>query len=271
MHGSRGHLTEKFLEEAAGLEPRLLIIEGTRVKEERERRETEEEVYRNCLEACGRERGLVVADFSPRNFERLETFRRIAEETGRELVVLPEDAHLLRLIGCVEGRDKLSGLRVYRGLKGSRDTWEKNLLEELADRLLDPSEVSRRPSGYILCLSYWNLPNLLDIKPEGGTYLYSSSEAHSEEEVLDFKRLRSWLEHFGMRTVGLRFGDEGVDFEPGFHASGHAPPEELLRAIERIGAKEVLPVHTKHRDWFEREVKGARVLLPKEGQRIPLT
>jgi len=46
----------------------------------------------------------------------------------------------------VEGRDTLLGLRVYRGLKESRYTWEKNLL--------DPAEVSRRPSEYILCLSY---------------------------------------------------------------------------------------------------------------------
>jgi len=271
MHGAKAHLTEEFLDEAAGLEPRLLIIEGTRVGEERERRETEEEVYHNCLEVCGEERGLVVADFSPRNFERLETFRRIAGETGRELAVLPEDAHLLRLIGRVEGRDLLSGLRVYWGLKSRRSTWERRLQEELSDRLLDPAQVSGRPSGYILCLSYWNLTNLLDIRPEGGTYLYSSSEPHSEEEVFDLERLSSWLDHFGMRLVGLRLRGKEAELEPGFHASGHAAPEELLQAIERIGAKEVLPVHTKHRDWFEREVKGARVLLPKEGQRIPLT
>jgi ribonuclease J len=271
MHGTGGHLTEKFLEEAAGLEPRLLIIEGTRVGRKEERRETEEEVYRNCLEICEGERGLVVADFSPRNFERLETFRRIAEKTGRELAVLPEDAHQLRLIGCVEGRDRLSGLRVYRALKGSRHAWEKNLLEELADRVLDPSEVSRRPSGYILCLSYWNLPNLLDIKPEGGTYLYSSSEVYSEEEVFDFQRLYSWLEHFHMRIVGFKFAGGELEFEPGFHASGHAPPEGLLRAIERIRPKEVLPVHTEHRGWFRREVKGAEVLLPREGEHITLT
>jgi len=33
----------------------------------------------------------------------------------------------------VEGRDTLLGLRVYRGLKESRYTWERSLLEELAD------------------------------------------------------------------------------------------------------------------------------------------
>jgi len=63
---------------------------------------------------------------------------------------------------------------------------------------------------------------------------------------------------------------EEVEFEPGFHASGHATPEELLQAIERIGPKEVLPVHTEHREWFQREVKGAGVLLPKEGEQIQL-
>lgn len=36
--------------------------------------ESEEIVFKNCLKMVGESEGLVIADFSPRNFERLETF-----------------------------------------------------------------------------------------------------------------------------------------------------------------------------------------------------
>ncbi|HPT73813.1 MAG TPA: hypothetical protein PKX52_02825, partial [Methanomassiliicoccaceae archaeon] len=51
---------------ARGLEPRLLIVEGTRASRE-DRDESEEMVEENCLRAVSEERGLVVADFGPRN------------------------------------------------------------------------------------------------------------------------------------------------------------------------------------------------------------
>jgi ribonuclease J len=270
MHGEKSGLTERFVEEAAGLEPRLLIIEGTRVTKEQDRRETEEEVYMNCLRVAKEERGLLVADFSPRNFERLEIFRRIAREVGREFVILPEDAYMLSLLECVDGRDRLSGLRVYGELKEVKDTWEKRIRLKLLERMVDPSQVSQNPSQYLLCLSLWDINHLLDIKPQGGTYIYSSSEAFSEEELFDFRRLHFWLEHFRMRAVGLKFKNGKVEFERGYHASGHASPKELLEVIERIRPKEVLPLHTENRKWFRKKVKRAKVLLPAEGEQISL-
>jgi ribonuclease J len=270
MHGEKSRLTERFVEEAAGLEPRLLIIEGTRVTKEQDRRETEEEVYMNCLRAVRGERGLVVADFSPRNFERLEVFRRIAGEVGRELVILPEDAYMLRLLECVDGRDRLSGLGVYGELKEVRDTWEKRIRGEVLERMVDPSQVSQNPSRYLLCMSLWDINHLLDVNPRGGAYIYSSSEAFSEEELFDFQRLHCWLEHFRMRVVGLKFKDGKVEFEPGYHASGHASPKELLEVIERIRPREVLPLHTEDRKWFRKKVKRTEVLLPAEGEQVLL-
>jgi ribonuclease J len=61
--------------------------------------------YDNCRrvvhEATGR---LVVADFAPRNIERLEIFARVAEETSRRLLVQPKDAYLLRAVHLADPR-----------------------------------------------------------------------------------------------------------------------------------------------------------------------
>ena len=51
----------------------------------------------------------------------------------------------------------------------------------------------------------------------GATYIYSSSEAYNEEQLLDHQRLGNWLGHFGLTPVG---GLPGSESGP-FHASGH--------------------------------------------------
>jgi ribonuclease J len=91
LHGSRGEETERFIEAMRKLQPLALICEGTRIDDFR--RVTEGEVLVNALEEVQRTSGLVVADFGPRNVERLITFYQIAQETERKLVIL-DNIHL---------------------------------------------------------------------------------------------------------------------------------------------------------------------------------
>ncbi|MFC1939744.1 hypothetical protein ACFLXO_03545 [Chloroflexota bacterium] len=93
LHGKRAELTMRFIEEAAELQPRALILEGTNVS--RETSITEQAVYENGLNAIAKSSGLVVADFSPRDVDRLLTFLQIARDTGRKLAILPRDAYLI--------------------------------------------------------------------------------------------------------------------------------------------------------------------------------
>lgn len=77
-----------------------LILEGTNVL--REANVSEHEVYENGLKAISGSKGLVIADFSPRDVDRLLTFLQIARDTGRKLVILPRDAYLLRTMRLLE-------------------------------------------------------------------------------------------------------------------------------------------------------------------------
>lgn len=72
---------------------------------------TEEQVYGRAAEVVAKSEGLVIADFGPRNVERLLTFLRCAEGAGRRLAVTAKDAYLLealRAAGEPEVPDPLS-------------------------------------------------------------------------------------------------------------------------------------------------------------------
>lgn len=272
-HGRFRDKTERFVKETRSLDPEVLIIEGTRIGRQ-DREESEEDVYKTCLDAALDEKGLVIADFSPRNFERLDTFMEIAKKTGRKLVVLAKDAYMLEAMKCVDCKDRMRDLLIYKDLKATRLAFEKQIHEDFAGQLLDPGDIAKAPESYILCFSFWDMKHLLDIKPSGGTYIYSSSEAYSEEQVIDFRRLWNWLQFFKFRVRGFKIverdGKEVPEFERGYHASGHASASELLRIVEEIDPEVVVPVHTENPEFFVENLKEYKVVLPEEGRRIEI-
>ena len=90
LHGANSEKTRAFIKAAKNAA--TLITEGTRVGRESDKEVTEQDVEDNCLLATEGEKGLVVADFSARNFERLRTFTGVAQKTGRTLLVTAKDA-----------------------------------------------------------------------------------------------------------------------------------------------------------------------------------
>ncbi|MGB9793354.1 MAG: exonuclease, partial [Desulfofundulus sp.] len=225
LHGKNAFLSRKFIAEAAGLKPIALICEGTHP--ETERPVTESEVASNCFDVVQKEGGLVVADFGPRNVERLLSFLEIAGDVGRRLVLTSKDVYLLdalRAAGETAVPDPFADERIalYLRPKAVRQRWEERLLEEYrrcsSERLVDADAVKSDPGGYILCFSYYDFHALLDIEPEGGSYIYSSCEAFDEEMLIDHRRVRNWIDLFGFKL----YGTLGRNRErSGFHASGH--------------------------------------------------
>jgi len=263
LHGGKGEETRKFVRNAKNVS--ALIIEGTRAGRGEDVNVSEREVYETCLKAVEESKGLVIADFSPRNFERLETFREIAERTSRQLVVTARDAYMLHAIQLVDGVNRMDGVAIYSELKERREKWETEVvMERWGDAYVDPVEIGRNPENYVLCFSFHDMKHLLDIKPDNGVYIYSSSEAFSEEQEFDFLRLYNWLDYFNFSTRGFEMVlDEGKlrpQFIRGYHASGHASKEDLKRIIDEIDPDVIIPVHTGNPGWFSENFEGVRVL-----------
>ncbi|AGK61333.1 putative hydrolase of the metallo-beta-lactamase superfamily [Archaeoglobus sulfaticallidus PM70-1] len=269
MHGKYADRSKEFIKRAKGAS--VLIIEGTRASRNEDVNESEDTVFENCLKAVEESEGVVVADFSPRNFERLETFIEIAGRTSRELVVTAKDAYMLHAMECADGVRRIEDVRIYHELRDRKNKWEEIVVRgKWEDRYVDPSDISSNPENYILCFSFYDMKHLLDIKPDGGAYIYSSSEAFSEEQEFDFLRLYNWLQEFGLRVYGFEMVlDNGrlvPSFIRGFHASGHASKGDLRWVIEQIDPDVIIPVHTENSVWFEENFENVVVL--KDGETI---
>ncbi len=265
-HGHSKWRTEQFAREVAELRPALFVVEGTSLRSEPA---LEEPTVHGAADAVvARETGLVIADFSPRNIERLRTFHDIARERGRRLVVTTRDAYLLEYMNLIDPaipRPDSELLAVLKEPAASRSNWEKTLLARFQDNVVETTTIRDEPGGYILCLSFFDIANLVDLEADGGTYIYSSSEAHNEEQVIDQTRLANWIAHFGLQAVG---GLPGAEEGP-YHASGHIDGPGMEWLIETIKPERIVPVHSQQISWFEtrwpektvRAEYGARVLL----------
>jgi ribonuclease J len=86
-----------------------------------------------CRESVESSLGLVIADFSPRNFERRESFQETARKTGRKLVAMAKDVYMLHNLQCINGSCMTEGLKIYNrswinrreneSKKGSTSLW----------------------------------------------------------------------------------------------------------------------------------------------------
>lgn len=267
LHGKNGDATREFVSKAK--DASVLITEGTRAGPSEEEKTTERSVCDACRESVESSSGLVIADFSPRNFERLESFQEIAKETGRELVAMAKDVYMLHNLQCINGSCMIDGLRIYNEVMDkSKRKWELEVVKRTyEDRYVDHKAIRDNPDNYILCFSFFDMKHLLDIKPDGGNYIYSSCEAFNEEMEIDFKRLWHWLKRFNINSRGFSLDEKGDPiFEKRYHASGHASGDDITWAIEQIDPDYIVPIHTEARDWFAESFEN--VVMVDEGRRF---
>ena len=224
---------------------------------------------------------MVIADFSPRDADRLVTFLKIAKNTGRKLAILPKDAYLLKTLRLLDpdipdiAREE--SIVIYQKTTASKSPplWLRNIYEEYDNKVILAGDVASAQNRYILCFSFFDLNELPGIQPQPGSlYVYSSSEPHDEEQEIDFRRLHRWLEHFGFRGFGLPVENnnqwEIPEEERGLHASGHACGPDLLQIARQINPRVLIPVHSQHPDLYVEYLDGSamQVILPSLGKAI---
>ncbi|MCJ7512436.1 MAG: hypothetical protein MUO23_05640 [Anaerolineales bacterium] len=286
FHGTIGAQTWAFADALAGLSPAALLCEGTRLSGANAT--TEAMVMDRCLQAVRRASGrLAVADFAPRNVERLLTFLAIAGETGRRLLVQPKDAYLLRAMHLADPGvpDAMadSRLGLYADPKVTQFDWERRIRARYAGSVVAPMDVRQAPGDFLLAFSLTDLADLLDIeyslkgKP-GGVYVFSNSQAYDDEQMVDLVRLWNWTEHLGLTLEGLEPHRDSkgavVKVTPveGFHASGHAAADELVEFVRRSRPKRLIAIHTENPAAWHGLLRGmpTQLILPEYATPIPL-
>jgi len=281
--GRNQNQTRAFAERLAAIHPTVLLCEGTRLSGSGH--VTEAQVRDNCQRAVKAATGkLVLADFSPRNVERLLSFVAIAEATSRCLLIQPKDAYLLQAMHLADPElvaDVLAlpHLKLYADPKLRPAPWEK-LIRARCD-IVGPQQLKQSPADYILAFSLTDLADMLDLeflsgRDTSGVYIFSNSQAYDDEQQIDMVRLWHWTQRLGLEVVGLKPKRNArgevveVKTETGFHASGHAGAEELKEFVRLVHPQTLIPIHTSAPGKWAEMLAGTRIklILPEYAQPI---
>ena len=262
FHGRNPRLSRKFIKKAHDVNPTVMISEGTRM--DSETNVTEKDVEIAAEEVISNHNGLVVINFPVRDLDRLKTFYEVSKETDRDLAVNLKQAYMLDLFqgqeypsiddvkiyiprkgwgllsdehyACYEGEWACSLDNDPYDFKRDYEKWERNLLDR--DNVITYKELQDEPQNYIYRCDFFELKELIDIKPENGIYIRSLTEPFDEEMEIDYQRVQNWLDHFNLPLHHM-------------HASGHANGNEILNMIRDIQPEKVYPVHTEHVELFD--------------------
>jgi ribonuclease J len=249
-HGPRHDMTQEFLEAAEEAEPDAMICEGTRLTRTGNRRHlSEAQVSAGVRKVCQQaddENKLVIFTQPSRDMDRWRTFHESAINCDRTLVIHPKTAYLLNKLLEDEHLDlpdplKDQWINVYykrkrSGTYSEKDyyVWERKYL----DRIITAEDIRKDPDKYIVNLDFYSFTELIDIRPDPGSYfIYSMSEPFTEED-LEEEILHNWLEHFQLKYHQL-------------HASGHMSTIELKQAINKINPRKLFPIHTEGPEKFK--------------------
>ncbi|MEM3536846.1 MAG: MBL fold metallo-hydrolase, partial [Candidatus Bathyarchaeia archaeon] len=247
-HGAKPEMTLDFVERARAAKPVVAITEATNMTGASVSSEGEVETKLNAI--VSQSDGIVLANFASTDVDRLNSFYRIAKKHGKCLAVSLKQAYLLEALRK-DSRLKVPDLNdanmlIFRKSKKTKSKWETELIEKYSGKVKDASEVSKQQCKIILALSFYDLEELVAIKPEPGScYILSASEPFNEEMEIDYGKLVNWLSHYGLSQYHV-------------HVSGHIMPLQLKSFLRDIGASKIFPVHTENAALFAKFVRDLK-------------
>lgn len=265
LHGPRKDMTEDFIEAAKEAKPIALILEGTNI-DDRIGSLTEEQVFSIINKIVRKTKNLILFDFPIRDVDRLKTFFRAAEKNKRRFVTNMKQAYLIELLNKEDKKLELPDLKDFDiflhrsgwGVYEERDyyKWQRPFLNY--PNTVKAEDIAKQQSKYMVFMEFFDLTEMLDIRPSAGSmFIHSLTEPFNEEMAIDFERMMNWLNRF---NIPLRHA----------HASGHADGKQLKKIAEYIKPKKLFPVHTDKSEMFNKIIRKVKIVKPEVGKEIEI-
>lgn len=166
----------------------IMICEGTRVNDDH--KISEKEVFNDAYKILKNKKGLILVDSSPTDLNRFNTLYKLSNKLNRTLVI--QSQHYFYLNYFNTHKVPILGLNktfVYARQKCSVKKWEEETLN--LDNVIIADNIAKNQKQYMLVVNFFQIQELIDIKPEKGSYfLRSTTEPHSEEMELSEERFK---------------------------------------------------------------------------------
>ena len=247
LHGRKPGMTRSLIESATSAPLDLLLIEGTHLSRSAEALPTKErELETQIFDLIAAAPSLALALFSPQHLDRLVTFYKASHRAGRTFVIDLYAAFVIHLLRSeVRIPDPAHGpqLRVYFP---ERRRPVPRLERRLAAARITLDEVLAEPSRYLmLCRPSMLLRDLKGTVPAKTLGLYSMWDGYLERD--DWQRTQHVISVAGGQFVEC-------------HTSGHAAVPDLVRLIQDLRPRRIVPIHTERPEALRELVPDVEIV-----------
>lgn len=251
-HGRKPGMARTLIESVADKNIDVLLMEGTHFGSGRSSGISEFDLEEEIVQKVRAATGLVLACFSPIDVDRLVTYYRSAQRSGRVLVADAYTAFVLHLAAgeiSIPRPVATSGIRVFfnRAFESRRIT---ALQERFSGDRIDLAEILGSPSKHLMVFR----PSMRELDfggtlPEHCLCLYSYWPGYLDRA--DWVELKDHLK------------SRSSDFCPVL-ASGHIYIDDLVRFVKSVNPKTVIPIHTFEPNEFQRHFENVVVLNDRQ-------
>ncbi len=265
-HGFHPEISAAFADKCKGAD--LMISEGVTISfsdvdmlslEGPVRERTELTLLEDMKNVSSTEEGLIVINNYNRNVERIHRLIGVAKESGRILVLEPEQADYVAAFYpedefCVyvpEVAEHICGLDAAKELSD-----EKLSAPGLSGRkIINRSELKADPSKYILQQDYKHIYELFELKDVLSLYVHMDGAPLGDYDP-SYAKFCGLLDNLGVHYEHWGLG-------------GHAEPYYLRNSVDLIEPRILVPLHSFRPEQLVSEHAG-KIILPEVGDVIEL-
>ena len=249
FHGNNRELSKNFIQKVKAIQPKWMLCEGTRI--DKFNIDSEENVKGTIKEIISDADGLVFVEHPIKDLDRTKSIFDAAKANNRDFVITLKEAYIIDKLGSLSPI-KLEDVKIFVERKSWGLIQHKNIVpinfieQDYAewerkyinlDNSITYLDLQVNQKKYVVSMSFWEIDNLIDIRPERAIWIKSKCEPFSEDMELDETKKNNWLEHFEIREYFA-------------HASGHASGPEIKAMIKEINPDILIPIHTEHPECF---------------------
>jgi len=260
-HGNKPKTYYKLLKDEKLKHLDALLIEGTTLgggHKDSLLSEADVDIKMTELFKTQQDVSFVIASGS--NIDRFVGLFKATKRAKKELVIDLYQYYLLNKLKELRPDSKLppfkgDHIRIYYNKSHSKkivDNLGEQLLYKYKNRKISKEELCENRKNLVLRLSLCEMEKLAKIiqkkeSLENAVLLYSMWSGYLEKQT----SFQKFSETFNIPIIKI-------------HSSGHAYKKDLIRLIEELNPKKVIPIHTLNADIFQQEVKNITVTTDKQ-------
>ena len=251
-HGRKPGMAQQLIRAMRQRPLDALVMEGTHFSPDRAPGLTEAALERRIRTATASAPALVLAAFSPLHADRLVTFFKAARNAGRVLVLDVYGAQVMlelsRMIRVPDPR-RHSQVRVYFPKRRRRLA---DIEQQFAASRITLEEIRDEPRRFVMLFR----PSMLDSDFAGALPVQSRCL---------YSYWSGYLEKPDWQDVKEKIAEAGGDFYH-CHTSGHIHAADIVRFVNALAPRVVIPIHTENPGEFTRHFANA--LMLNDGQSV---